>query len=119
MTHETLQQLIDALDDILDRERHALIQGDLEAIGDLMLKKEALIDRINALEDTEQANLSDLREKVSRNQALLNSALEGIRAVANRMADLRKARLGSETYDQRGRKKSIGAHGNTKIEKRA
>jgi len=119
MTHETPHQLIDALDSILDHERHALIQGDLESIGDLMLKKEVLIDKINTLEDAEQENLSGLREKVSRNQALLNSALEGIRAVANRMDDLRKVRSGLETYDQRGRKQNIGAYSSTKIEKRA
>ena len=119
MTDETPQGLIDALDRILDQERQALMQGALDQIDDLMREKEALIDKINAAEAIESASLANLQDKVARNQALLSSALEGIRAVANRMADLRRVRSGLETYDHRGRKKSFGIHPQSHVEKRA
>jgi hypothetical protein len=119
MTDETPQQLIESLDKLLDEERKALVQGDLEKIGDLMTAKEKLIDEINALDMVAQGSLTDVHEKVTRNQALLGSALEGIRAVANRMADLRRVRAGLETYDRSGRKTNYGLQAATKVEKRA
>ncbi|MFD3191733.1 flagellar biosynthesis protein FlgN [Sedimentitalea sp. HM32M-2] len=119
MTNENPQDLIERLDDLLDQERQALIAGDLERIGELMLIKEDLIGKINALEAVEQGRLDTLQEKVTRNQALLTSALDGIRAVANRMADLRRVRAGLETYDRRGQKRIFGTATETSVEKRA
>ncbi|MDK3071612.1 flagellar biosynthesis protein FlgN [Sedimentitalea sp. JM2-8] len=119
MTDETPQQLIDSLDKVLDEERKALVQGDLEKINALMTAKETLIEKINGLHTVAHGSLTDVHEKVTRNQALLGSALEGIRAVANRMADLRRVRAGLETYDRSGRKTNYGLQAATKVEKRA
>lgn len=119
MTREDLQHQIDALDSLLDRERQALMGGELELIAGLMTEKEELIQRINAFDPVDHANLVGVHEKVTRNQALLNSAMDGIRAVANRMAELRRVRAGLETYDSRGKKQSYGIQATTKIEKRA
>jgi flagellar biosynthesis/type III secretory pathway chaperone len=119
MTDETPHALIDALDKLLETEREALVCGDLDQISSLMEAKESLIQRINALQTIENGSLTNLHEKVTRNQALLGSALEGIRAVANRMADLRRVRSGLETYDQNGRKTNFGLQSATKVEKRA
>lgn len=119
MTDETHQGLIDALDDLLDREREALLGGKLEQIGDLTSTKEDLIDSINALQPDERLILEMVHQKMTRNQALLNSALDGIRAVANRMADLRRVRSGLETYDRRGNKQTFGTQTSTNVEKRA
>ncbi|MBK0325727.1 flagellar biosynthesis protein FlgN [Rhodobacteraceae bacterium F11138] len=119
MTHETPQDLINALDSLLDREKHALLKGDVEQVGKLLHTKEQLIDQINILQTAEQLQLAAVQEKVTRNQALLNSALDGIRAVADRMADLRKVRGGLETYDQRGQKQKFGTQSFSSVEKRA
>lgn len=119
MKNESPQDLIDDLDDLLDQERKALVTGDLDKIRRLLSHKEILIDKINTLDAFEQASLAAINAKVTRNQVLLNSAMEGIRAVANRMADLRKVRRGLETYDQKGRKTRFGTHTDSSVEKRA
>ncbi len=119
MTHDTPQQLIDELDAALDREREALLRGDLEQIGELMLVKEGLIEQINALQRIERQQLAAVQHKVTRNQALLTSALEGIRAVADRIADLRRVRAGLETYDRQGQKRNYGTQTRSSVEKRA
>ena len=119
MTQNNAQTLIDDLDLLLDQERLALIDGDLEMLGRMLEQKQGLIDNINDLDTLERKHLSDVHDKVTRNQELLNSAMEGIRAVANRMADLRKVRQGLETYDQSGRKTRFETQTQPSVEKRA
>lgn len=113
------QSLIDELDDVLDQERQALLQGDLEDLARLMTLKEGLIDRLNKIDALTRDDLDAVQGKVTRNQALLTSAMEGIRAVADRMADLRRVRRGLETYDRAGRKKEVGIQTAPSVEKRA
>ena len=119
MTHESAKVMIDELDILLDQERQALMDGDLEHLGRLLAHKEDLIGKINLLDTLERSRLADVHEKVARNQALLNSAMEGIRAVASRMADLRRVRHGLETYDRTGHKKRFDTQTHTSMEKRA
>ncbi|WP_424985694.1 hypothetical protein [Microbulbifer sp. S227A] len=119
MTDNPHQDLIESLDELLDREREALLSGQLEQLGQLMSIKEDLIDRINAINPDTQPALEKVHKKVTRNQALLNSALEGIRAVANRMAELRRVRSGFETYDRRGNRQTFGTRTSSNVEKRA
>jgi hypothetical protein len=119
MTNDTPQSLIDRLDTILEDERRALLEGDLEAIGTLLARKEPLIDALNAEGPVVRAGIVALEEKVRRNQALLDGALEGIRNVAGRMAAFRKIRRTLETYDKTGRKSSISDTIEHQLEKRA
>ncbi|HHS89487.1 MAG TPA: flagellar biosynthesis protein FlgN [Rhodobacteraceae bacterium] len=119
MTKNNAQALIDDLDSLLDRERMALIDGDLELLGRMLAQKQELIDNLNNMDTLEREHLADVHDKVTRNQELLNSAMEGIRAVANRMADLRRVRQGLETYDQSGHKTRFDTHTQPSVEKRA
>lgn len=119
MTDKAFRQIIDSLDELLDQERQALLAGDLERIGRLLSLKENLIDRLNALQIIDADRLKLVQGKVNRNQTLLNSAMEGIQAVANRMAELRKVRQSLETYDQAGKRKQFRTRTNQKLEKRA
>lgn len=119
MTQQSAQDLIDELDTLLDRERNALVEGDLELLSRMLVQKQNLIESINALDALERERLVHVHDKVTRNQALLNSAMEGIRAVASRMADLRRVRQGLETYDQSGRKTRIEIADRPSVEKRA
>jgi hypothetical protein len=107
------------LDALLEHERRALLQGDLEAIAALLNRKEALIDALNAQAPGPKADLLSLQGKVHRNQALLDGALEGIRKVAGRISTFRKIRHTLETYDKTGRKQAIQGEANHQIEKRA
>lgn len=111
--------ILASLDDLLDRERIALLNGDLDAISRGLREKERLIDALNALHGDQDENLSAIRNKAQRNQILLESALSGIRAVADRVAALRRVRDTLETYDQSGRKTAISTLRTGQVEKRA
>ncbi|KIC20657.1 flagellar biosynthesis protein FlgN [Leisingera sp. ANG-Vp] len=113
------QQMIDELDLILDRERTALMAGDLGKLEELLAKKEKIIGKLNAVTEFERESLAHVQTKVSRNQQLLDSAMEGIRAVAARMAELRRIRKGLDVYDQAGRRTRYGTRGASRLEKRA
>jgi flagellar biosynthesis/type III secretory pathway chaperone len=119
MTQHNPQALIDELDTLLDRERQALIDGDLDKLARMLAQKQSLIDNINSLDLLERDRLAHFHDNVTRNQELLNSAMEGIRAVAKRMADLRHVRHGLETYDQTGRKTRFEMQTKPTVEKRA
>jgi len=119
MTLHDPQTLIDELDTLLDRERQALIDGDLETSSRMLAQKQDLIDNLNAMDTLERDRLVHVHNKVTRNQELLNAPMEGIRAVANRMADLRRVRHGLETYDQSGRKTRFETQTKPTVEKRA
>ena len=111
--------ILASLDDLLDRERIALLNGDLDTISRGLREKERLIDALNALHGDQDENLSAIRNKAQRNQILLESALSGIRAVADRVAALRRVRDTLETYDQSGRKTAISTLRTGQVEKRA
>jgi flagellar biosynthesis/type III secretory pathway chaperone len=119
MTEQTPQELIDALDAILDQEREALIKGELQKLEPLLDRKDELIGNLNALESAEQDSMAAVQSKVVRNQALLTSAMEGIRAVAARMSELRKVRKGLDVYNQAGNRSSFSTTGAKALEKRA
>jgi len=119
MNQNETQDVINQLDNILEQERIALLNGDLETIAQLLEQKEPLIDRLNALDGPGVNDLALLQGKVDRNQALLDGALQGIRRVASRMAAFRKIRRTLETYDESGQKRTIQGEVDHKVERRA
>lgn len=119
MDKDTGQVIMDALDDLLEEERRIVMAGELDEIPGLLERKEALFDRLNNTRFEAGADLELLQSKMSRNQALLEGALRGIRAVADRMSTLRRMRNSLETYDRQGQKQSFTTMPGNKIEKRA
>lgn len=113
------EELIARLDTLLDQERNALLEGDLESLNQLVDEKEALIHSLSEAELDEPEGLRGVSDKVSRNQALLEGALDGIRNAARRLAEIRQARKSLDTYDETGRKQRIDSDVSGKLEKRA
>ncbi|WP_120634075.1 flagellar biosynthesis protein FlgN [Ruegeria sp. EL01] len=111
--------LIKSLEEILDLERAALVEGDLDRLTHMVPEKEKLIGAINDLQVRDSDELVRIQSKVERNQALLNSAAEGIRAVAGRMAELRRVRQEFSTYGADGQRSGFTVRGHAKLEKRA
>lgn len=107
------------LSELLDTEREALLQGDLEKLGDLLVPKEALIETMNAVPQTDVSAILMLDSKVKRNQLLLDGALEGIRAVAVRMVQLREVKGALETYGADGKRRDIPLENDSSVERRA
>ena len=118
MSNDMMEMTIEALEALLDREREALLDGDLDRLIGQLDEKEALIERLNASGDS-GAGLKDLQAKVLRNQALLDSALEGIRTVAQKLSALHRVRRSLDTYDESGRKTTIDSAPDRTMEKRA
>jgi hypothetical protein len=111
--------LLADLDDMLERERAALLAGDLEGLSRVLREKERLIDAVNKGLPGDSESLGVLKTKASRNQALLGKAEEGIRVVADRVSALRRVRETLETYDQSGRKTTLESLHKGRVEKRA
>lgn len=111
--------LLKSLEELLDLERTALIEGDLDRLDHMSPEKEKLIGEINGLQATESDTLIRLQKKVERNQSLLNSAADGIRAVANRMSELNRVRREFSTYDAAGHRTGFAVRHPAKLEKRA
>ena len=107
MTTETALQSIEALEALLERERRALLKGDLDTLVGLLDEKRTLIETLSEYSSADGAELQPLREKAAQNQVLFDSALEGIRSVAQRMGALHRIRRSLETYDETGRKTTI------------
>jgi flagellar biosynthesis/type III secretory pathway chaperone len=119
MTDEVTDMQVDALNDLLDAERTALLAGDLDKLTEMFDSKEALIEVMNQTPQRDLECLQMLDTKVKRNQLLLNGAMEGIRNVAKRMAELRQIRRSLETYGADGKKHTIDVSNDASVEKRA
>jgi hypothetical protein len=111
--------IIVELDKVLDQEKAALLSGNLDELAKLVTKKERLVEALNAADLTVSDPLRQVSDKVSQNKVLLESALDGIRTAARRLAELRRARKTLDTYDRLGRKNRIEEPIETNVEKRA
>lgn len=119
MHDETTTDHMAALEALLDAERAALLAGDLERLTAMLEDKETLIGEMNATPQRDLEGLRRLDQKLRGNQLLLDGALEGIRTVAGRMAELRKIRTTLETYGADGRKRLVELGEDGAVERRA
>ena len=108
-----------ALNTLLDDERDALLKGDMDLLAEMLPKKEALIGRLNASPLPNQTSVQQLGGKVRRNQVLLDSALDGLRAAVSRVAVLREMQSGMDTYGADGQKRQITTDATRSVERRA
>lgn len=121
MTDETGKghDAVEALVALLEEERAALLAGDFERLIRMLDDKAALIDQVKVLDDLGEEALGAVRSLLGRNQALLDSALAGIRGVAGRIGVLHKMRRSLDTYDRSGRRTTIEGSVDHVVEKRA
>lgn len=110
---------MDAFQELLEEERRILLRGDLEALAALLPKKESLVETLLETSGWDRDMIGPVEEKLKRNQLLLDGALDGIRAVAARLAALRQVRSALDTYDARGRRQSVKTPVKNHLEKRA
>lgn len=108
--------LAEALEDLLDRERSLLLTGSLDGLGRIAAEKESLLSRLGS--DLPSEVLPRIREKAQRNARLLEAAGAGVRSVTRRIADLRAGPKPLSTYSPDGRKEDLGA-ARSKVERRA
>lgn len=118
MSNEPPERVMRAAAVLLDRERAALLAGDLVAVAAIAHDKEALVSWLVPDAAADPALLETLRAKAARNQALLDAALHGIRRVSDRLAAYRRVRHAMETYGPNGRKATIAGDLVHRLERR-
>lgn len=111
--------LIDDLHRLLDKEREAFLTGDLSGAVALLEEKEETVAALNASPPEDPDTLATLREKMTRNQTLAATALEGLRAVSQRLAALHEVRVSLDTYGADGKRHRVSAQPDNTMEKRA
>lgn len=119
MARSNAEEIVGSLDDVLELERAALLKGDVDKINRLADRKEDLMSKIGALQDVPESLLTPLKAKLHRNRDLIEHALEGIRAAADRMNDMKRARDGLQTYDRNGKLSDLPSPAKRSVEKRA
>jgi hypothetical protein len=119
MTNNESGSAIRKLEVVLERERRALVTGRLDALAALIDKKEDLIAKINEPGQRETGELQSIQKHLERNRFLLDSAMAGIRAVADRMKVTRNAGSDLEIYDMNGSRLPVANRKCRKLEKRA
>lgn len=110
---------LDTLDRLLEQERALLLEGDLQGLGKLLPQKEAIIEDLLNESLLSRDAVAPIERKLQRNQLLLDGALDGIRAVAARLAALRQVRSALDTYDAQGRRQTVETSKHGTLEKRA
>lgn len=119
MTRSSPNGLMQEIETLLEQERTALIEGRLDDLVSLIARKEELA---NVLADAPLGGseaLQHLQGKAARNQAMLDSALRGIKSVSMRLSTIRKVRESLESYDENGRRITIETPRAGSLEKRA
>lgn len=119
MTNEKTVVVIDALHDLLDTERQALLSGNLDTVGRTVGKKEELITELSNIDTDDPVLLSKVQRNLQRNNELLEEAMKGIESVASRLADLHRVNHLLETYDSKGTKQAVSLPVSSNLEKRA
>lgn len=103
---------------LIEEERAALLDGDLDRVAALLPEKEALVQTL--LTEAEDADLvAPLQDGLRRNAVLFDHALEGLRQVVKRLGSLDGIRKTLETYDSLGRRTCLSGPAPSSVERRA
>ncbi|WP_127113127.1 hypothetical protein [Shimia sediminis] len=119
MANKTDTRKIAPLLRLLDREKRALLTGNLGVLTEIAGEKEKLLKQLGPLAGASTDALTGLKGKIERNQVLLSGALEGIREVSERIKTLRRVKRSLETYDQSGQRSVVTTDLGQRVEKRA
>lgn len=83
------------LEDILEKERHLILSARFEDLERLATRKSLLAGRIGRKNKADISRVEKLRAAAARNDALLQSAAQGLKSAVRQIADARS--LGDQT----------------------
>ncbi|MCP5037093.1 MAG: flagellar biosynthesis protein FlgN [Rhodobacteraceae bacterium] len=112
-----IPSVVDALDDLLDRERQAILTGNLDALSRQLVEKTRLLERLAGSTD-DAARIERLRVKTDRNQELLGAVARGIKSVSQRLEAMKNPDTTLRTYDEGGAHQNLRTR-KSSMEKRA
>jgi hypothetical protein len=106
MTLFDAQDTHQALEDLLLRERDAILSGKYDGLEKMVIEKERLL---NALSRTrlEPRILEHLKEQSERNAVLFDAVRAGIGSALERLRAIHEPAAPLKTYDQSGRTTSL------------
>lgn len=106
------------LEDLLDREKEAVLCGNLDALRGLVAEKTVLINRIRR-DSLPESRLEILRKKARRNRTLLEAAQKGIGSVLRQISTPPGRARSFQTYDMNGTSRKLENLKRNGLEKRA
>ena len=117
MEQNKLVDVVRALEEVLDVERHALRNGELKGLSQLSEVKASLLRRLEKSE-LRAGDLERLKLRADQNQRLLAAAIKGVKAAQRRLEMIRQAVRGLNTYDRHGHARKIESSASS-LERRA
>ncbi|MEM7472405.1 MAG: hypothetical protein AAF340_13735 [Pseudomonadota bacterium] len=97
------QQIIDLVDDTLEKERDLLLNGAFENFEDFIQSKQAAFEKMSALsERASSKEVARIKDRISENQKLYEAATMGIKAGIERISEIRRVIGNLETYGDDG-----------------
>ncbi len=79
------------LEDILEKERHLILSARFEDLERLAARKTLLAGRIERANNADIGRVEKLRAAATRNDALLQSAAQGLKSAVRQIADARSS----------------------------
>lgn len=119
MRQDEFQIALDELEDLLEAERAAVLNGNIDEVGRLFDQKSRLLEQLGGWDTANAEVAAALRIKLERNQNLLESAADGVRSVARRLSAVRRVRESLDTYDAQGQRTTVDLKSCGALEKRA
>jgi flagellar biosynthesis/type III secretory pathway chaperone len=96
----------DALEDLLDRERKAVLGGRFDVLERLAAEKERLVQTVSR-NGTGPNALMRLKSASERNSRLLDAMRAGVAAAQRRVSAMKNQKVSLQTYDAAGRVQAI------------
>jgi len=98
------------LDVVLQNEKIALLDGDIDALGETAELKKSLVQEFLEHSPDSDLGLSGLRDAAERNHFLLEGTLMGMRKVIERLNDLSDVAGKLNFYDVSGKPHVVELH---------
>lgn len=92
--------------ELLDQIHAAIMVADFQSLANLTPALEQSLSKITNLDDKHL--LASIRSRSERNAACLLAAGRGVRAAQRRLHEVRQAKNGFSTYDDRGQRAQHG-----------
>ncbi len=108
--HSNKTATFDALEEFLNKERQAILNGSLKDMGRIAKEKEMLLNHAE-IHAPDRKSLDRIHHKAEHNQYLLAAAIRAVRTVSDRLETLRNGPGDLNTYDKSGHRKILGARG--------
>ena len=109
---------VEALNDLLDAERQAILRGDLDPLVRIGPEKARLMQHLPG-STTDSAPVQRLREKAGRNQELLIAVARGVKNAVRRLDAMKTQDISLKTYDRSGTSHRMASKPQPSLEKRA